>query len=973
MRKILSRFQHDVCVLFVLSISWMNCQGGDSTTLVKKNSVFYSPRILKKMQRAIHSDPWAADIQTTCIKNARPWLERSDEELWSAMFGPTISRTWMVWSNGHCPSCQKSVPMYTWKIDPIHNPWKVQCPHCDAYFPKNDFLAFYRSGLDEHGVFDPARGDRSLLFNAEHPDEDDSLHTFGMDDGEGYVNGPNRWRFIGAYLIHGQWKRFVYDGILNLALAYLVTQDSVYAHKAGILLDRVADLYPSFDFVSQGYSYEKQDPILGHGYVSVWHDACAEAREMALAYDAIFDALKKDNALVAFIAEKARQHKLANTKSTFHLIQKNIEERIFRDTIRNREKIESNFPQTEITQTVIETVLSWPARRNHTLEAIDAFLAPGLRNDGLSGEKGLAGYASGFPRSLAQILALYNQIDEGLLTSLFDRRPGIETTFRFHADTWVDQSYYPKVGDTGVIGQKETHYAGAQFLKNPIQERPSMYAFLSMYSFFWKLFELTNDTVYVQILFRENDSRPDGLPFDLLCDDPSGFRSRVQTVIDEAGEKAAETSVNKTGWCLGLLRAGVSPHQRTVWLDYDVGGNHCHADAMNLGLFAYGLDIIPGFGYPPVQFGGWTSPRSIWYRKTAAHNTVVVDGQDQILNIGQRETEPLAVQLNPEKKLVRGRTTLWAVGKNIQAIRATGPDVYGAVKLKQYERTLVLVDMSESASYVLDVFRVIGGRDHAKFLHGHFGTLETRGLNLAPDPDFGMDTQMRNFQRDASPASGWSATWRFRDVHSYLPDSAAVFLRYVDLTRNATAFTAETWVAFGFNNSDEAWLPSLVVRNHSDAAPLATNFVGILEPFETAPLVRGVKRYDVNDRQSVRYSDMNVALEVELVNGSRDIVVAMDAENPLAAAPSLPTEKCARVPAWNLETDAELCCVRVNRERQVQSIAFARGRYVECAGASLSLTRPADFFEITVDNGRPVVLTGDEADIERFSLARRGQ
>ncbi|MFZ5516668.1 MAG: heparinase II/III domain-containing protein [Candidatus Zhuqueibacterota bacterium] len=968
MRKFLNSFQYNMNLLLVAIIPWVSCHRSGSRELVKKNSVFYSPRVVEKMQRAIGSDPWAADVKTTCLENARPWLECPDEKLWSAMFGPTISRTWMVWSNGYCPSCKKSVPMYTWKVDPLRNPWKVQCPHCAENFPRNDFLAFYQSGLDEHGVFDPQRGDRSLLFNSEHSAVGDSLRTFGVDDGEGYVNGPNRWRFIGAYLIHGQWKRFVYDGILNLALAYLVSQDSVNAHKAGILLDRVADLYPGFDFVTQGYSYERQDPILGHGYISVWHDACAETREMALAYDAIFDALKKDKALVSFLAEKARQHKLANAKSSFQLIQKNIEDRIFSDALQNRHKIESNFPQTEITQAIIETVLHWPEQRSRTLEAIDAFISPGLRNDGLSGEKGLAGYAVGFPRSLAQFLSLYNQIDEGLLKSLFERRPGIQKAFRFHVDTWVDQSYYPKVGDTGVIGQKDSHYVGAQFLKKPMQERPSMYAFLSMYSFFWKLFELTNDTVYVQILFRENESNAEGLPFDLLCDDQSGFQARVQRVIDEAGENVPESSVNKTGWCLGLLRAGTSPHQRTVWLDYDVGGNHCHADGMNMGLFAYGLDMIPGFGYPPVQFGGWHSPRAIWYRKTAAHNTVVVDGMDQIPHVGQRETEPLAVQLNPEKRLVRGKTTLWAVGEHVQAIRATGPDLYGAGKLKQYERMLMLVDISENASYVLDVFRVVGGSDHAKFLHGHFGTMETTGLNLSPHPDFGMETQMRNFNRDANPASGWSATWRLRDVHSYLPDSASVFLRYFDLTRNAAAFTAETWVAFGFNDSNEAWLPSLVVRNHSDAASLATNFVGILEPFETAPLVRSVKRYDVINKQGALYSDMNVALEVELVNGSRDILVSVDAENPLAVEPSCTVEKYIRLPEWDLETDAALCFIRLNRERQIQSIAIAGGSFVNCAGASLSLTRRSDFFEIIVENGRPIVLTGDEADIEHISL-----
>ena len=113
------------------------------------------------------------------------------------------------------------------------------------------------------------------LFNAEHPDPADPLHRFGVDDGEGYVEGQNRWRFIGAYLVYGQWKQAVLGGIKALADAYIVTGEPVYARKAAILLDRVADLYPGFDYKTQATVYERPGAA---GYVSTWHDACEETR-----------------------------------------------------------------------------------------------------------------------------------------------------------------------------------------------------------------------------------------------------------------------------------------------------------------------------------------------------------------------------------------------------------------------------------------------------------------------------------------------------------------------------------------------------------------------------------------------------------------------------------------------------------------------------------------------------------------------
>ncbi len=964
--RILNQYVKEKIFLFSITVLiFLSCQ---STDPQKTHSVFFSNDVLKKIQTNAGSSSWAEEVKAQCLENAKPWLERSDEELWSAMFGATISRSWMVYSNGHCPACKESVPMYNWKSDPFNNPWKVQCPHCGENFPKNDFYTYYQSALDEHGVFDPARGDSSLLFNTEHPDKSDPLHKFGVDDGEGYVDGENRWRFIGEYLVKTQWKKIIFDGILKLSLAYLVSGDSVYAHKAGILLDRVADLYPSFDYNKQGYTYERQDPIVGQGYISVWHDACRETREMALAYDAIFDALKKDKALVQFLGNKAVQFKLENSKSSFQLIQKNIEDRIFRDALENRHKIISNFPQTETTVAIIETILNWPARRGEVMDIIGEFIECGVANDGLSGEKGLAGYAAIFPRTLAEFLSLYNKLEPDFLNALLKRHPDIHQTFRFHIDTWVNESYYPRVGDTGVIARKNENYAGATFRTHPLDGRSSMFAFTSMYSFFWKLYELTGDSAFVKILFKENKNSYEGLPFDMLHENPAVFQSNVKKVIDAAGEKVKVISVNKETWCLGLLRSGDGENQRSVWLDYDVGGNHCHADGMNMGLFAEGLDLLPGFGYPPVQFGGWTSPRAIWYRKTAAHNTVVVDGSDQIPNIGQRETEPLAQQLNPEKRLVRGKSTLWAIGKNVQVIRASGPELYRDKNLKQYERTIALVDISENESYILDVFRVVGGTDHANFLHGYFGDLTTTGLSLSPIQNFGIEAQMKNFRGDSAPKEGWSAMWKIKDVYNYLSEGQSASLRYLDFTRNASAITAETWVAFGFSNANEAWLPAVVVRNQSETEPAATAFVGLLEPFENSPRIVSAERLDIFSAQDEKYSDMNIALQIDLADGTKDIVLAMDAENPLESKPSFSTEKKASLQEINFETDGDFCLARVNTENCIEGIALANGSYVRMGKFKLALADCVDFVEVKIQNEAPVVITGNDVKIKEFSF-----
>ncbi len=198
----------------------------------KQQSIFFPTPLIENAKANCARYAWAAKMRKSVLDDAAPWMKMADQELWALQFGPNITRSHMVWSSGYCPSCRRPVPMYDWEIDAFARPWKARCPRCGELFPKNDFARFHRSGLDEHGVFDPQRADRRLLFNSGHPDPADPLHKFGVDDGEGYIEGDKRWRFIGAYLLYGQYDQLIERGISTLATAYTLTGDRLYAHKA---------------------------------------------------------------------------------------------------------------------------------------------------------------------------------------------------------------------------------------------------------------------------------------------------------------------------------------------------------------------------------------------------------------------------------------------------------------------------------------------------------------------------------------------------------------------------------------------------------------------------------------------------------------------------------------------------------------------------------------------------------------------
>ena len=904
------------------------------------HSVFFPEPVRTALRANLQKDSRAQAQAEQCLAAARPWRDRSDEELWSAIFGATMKRSWMVWSNGHCPACHGDVPMYDWKIDALRTPWKVACPHCAAQFPKNDFAAFHRSGLDVHGVFDPACADRALLFNPQHPSPDDPRHTFGVDDGTGYTDGTNRWYFIGAYLVRGQWKQFVLPGIRLLAMAHLLTGDPVYAHKAAILLDRVADLYPSFDYLTQGLAYEKADPVAGMGLVSVWHDACRETREIALALDMIAPALEADEDLVRFLSRQAARHQLPNPKDTPARIRANIETGILHHVLQHPEKILSNFPHSEVTLLIAQAILGWPDNRPQLLADLQTMLERVTAVDGLSGEKGLGGYAAGAPRIVASFLSLFSRLAPDLLPEMVRRVPALVQMFRFHADTWIGGVLYPRIGDTGAFGRPDTSYLGATFSRNPFDTEGASLPFSSDFTLFWNLHRITGDPTFVQLLYLGNDRRVDGLPHDPFAPDPARFQQDVAAVIRAHGATLPVRSVNKEQWAIGILRTGTGAAERAVWLDYDVGGNHGRPDAMGIGLYAKGVELLPGFAYPPVHFGGWYSPRALWYKRTAAHNTVVVDGKDQTPLRNTPETEPLAVQLNPCKGLVRGRTTAWAAGTQVKLIQAAGPELVKTTPLQRYERALLLVDISADDSYVLDVFQVAGGRDHAKFLHGYFGTATATGLSVEPQPDFGgPDVQMRNF-RGGAPAAGWQVDWQIEDRLNLLPAGTDVHLRYTDLTTGAQAALAESWLAYHDQGANhEAWLPSLLVRRQAPAAPLTSTFVGVLEPYAVRSKLGRIRRLPLQTSTGQDAGDMHVAVAVTLADGREDLLIT-------AAAPADGAQRPILVqPDWHCTTDANFCVIRRNPAGSIEHIFLHGGSHVQCGPHRVELNGKSTWVE----------------------------
>ena len=263
---------------------------------------------------------WAKKERDGIVKRAAPILEMSDQRLWELVPSQELPRTihvQLLAGNNRVSSCPNCGPIlrygnYPWVCDAEKLPWKIKCPNCGVVYPKNDFGAYYQSALDKHGFFRRGAGDPKLLFNTEHPDPADPLHKAWADDGYGYDDPQTgRWDFIAYYVQWGLWP-YIQSLVTSAAAAYCVTGDPRYAHKVGVLLSRIADVYPDMDWAPLAkLNFSHSDGGAGAGRIGgqIWETGVALA--YSLAYDQVYDAISRDSALAIFLDQQARKHDLS--------------------------------------------------------------------------------------------------------------------------------------------------------------------------------------------------------------------------------------------------------------------------------------------------------------------------------------------------------------------------------------------------------------------------------------------------------------------------------------------------------------------------------------------------------------------------------------------------------------------------------------------------------------------------------------
>jgi hypothetical protein len=798
---------------------------------------------------------WARQMRDRAVKGAGYWVGLGDEDLWAMIPGQKLGRcidvTFDRLSKSSkpigCLVCGTKIMKfgnYPYEPDLINKPWKLTCPSCGAVFPTNDFGKYYKSGIDKDGLFNPAIADKRLLFNMAHPDPKDPLHKFGVDDGYGYIDSAGHAH---GYYTYVYWRRVI-DGLSSLATAFLYTGDTRYAHKAAVMLDRLADVYPDLDwkpYADKGWYHSDGGSNLGKIGGSIWETDIV--RTMADSYDKILSGTVDDAALYDFLAKQGKRYMLPTAKGTRDLFVQNVDNGVLRTAYKAvlSQQVRGNQGMHQIALAACALALNTEPESSQWLDwlfkpdggKITSLMINQLDHDGGTDE-GAPGYTFIWGQLITQLGVLLDSYS--YKHNIFKEFPQLSPAYTLAYRMALLGKAVPNAGDAGATGLVDLKGVDPQFMATG--------------------FRYTHDPDVAIAAYRANKNSAKNLGLDIYAADPEATSREIQRIAERAGPRP-EGGYLMSGYGLALLEVGKGKSAVGLTSNYGRTIKHAHPDMLNFDLFAFNNWLAPDHGYPEFATR-WPSNQE-WTGTTIAHNLVLVNKK-------------------PQKEIWSGHTRVFKQLKNFGMLEVDGKESYPDVDT--YRRTLFLVggqDDADSTAYVVDIFRVNGGNDHVYSFHGPPGQLTSTGLGLTPHPNgtyAGENIQkgawsegkfpigyshLYNVKADQRPPAQFMLDWKVTEPYRSINPGDDIHLRMYALTA-----ANDVALADGDPPQNKAGNPRTLqyVLMHRVGENLTSTFVSVFEPYRQMPSIKAVRRLD--DGKSAY-----IALQVTKVNGSTDYVI----------------------------------------------------------------------------------------------------
>lgn len=869
------------------------------------------PRVPKyplKAARRIYSDaeiaqaranlakyPAAKAVSEKIAKAAAPWLEFPDADLLSLLAPASVPRAFDLNSSKGCPKCGKAIykfGTYPWIIDP-KKPFKIKCPVDGSVYPSNDYDAYYRSGFQDKVGWD----------------------TEYVDDGWGWLSPSGERYWFVAHANHQIYHNFIGGAVQNLAHAYTLTGDRAAAHKAAVMIYRLAQIYPEMDYQHQS-RYGLMMAAQGREYLgkvlnNIWETSFAGG--FADAYDAVWETIDTDSAL----------QKLAG--KTGPELRGFIEANFLEDAVDAyySGEIRGNFGMHQRALCYIALARQYGDQDkwlgglltdksgSSQYLGIDYALYDLIYREGLPDESS-PGYNFLWVETLTEVANLMRKSGRDLFA-----QPRMKHLYDSVLDLITTRKFTPDLGDAGTVyGGMEGRSADVYQTAYRIYQDPRYADFLAS-------FGATGDGGYQTYgsLFLP--------PIDVKSSDLPALKSRL---LD--------------GYAMGFL----NNHRDTISaaLTYSLKAGHGHEDRLSFEMFAAGQPIMPDLGYPDAM-NAFVSGIYTWSKNTISHNTVVVDAMRQ-------------------PGSVHGTVKLFADSPFARVLDVDAAGTYP--QAKTYRRAMVMVDVGDDQSYYLDIFDVVGGDQHDYSLHGPPGEFSMRGgtwSDPAPGTLAGPNVALGEIYDNAAlgkpgysggyggyagsgfqhlfnvqTCSGgdWTADWKHEKDHNSR-------LRIRTLGQpGQTVMMCDAHVS---PVKYPQILKYLIARRAGKN--ISSRFVSVLEPFHKDPLLESA-------RQITPTEGAGVAVAVSRLDGLTDFIVY----NPTGAAMRFDTGH------GELATDAQSAVVTLDKSGAAKRVFFAGGNTLTINGETRNAD-PAPTGKVTsVDPERGIIRIQPDPESARADI-----
>ena len=758
---------------------------------------------------------------------ADDWLKWTDADLARLLAPASVPRAFDVGASVGCPKCGQEIHekfgTYPWKVD-LRKPFKLTCPVDGSVYPDNDYAGYLASGFKEKPGWDKPV----------------------VDDGWGWLNPKNgeRYWFV-AHWNHYVYHRSIAPALVNLSQAYLLTGDRRYAHKAAVILHRLAEVYPAMDHekqsrygllsAQQGRRYPGK--VLNH----IWETNFVTT--FTQAYDAVWETLDGDTEMQRLTGKGGRD---LRAFIEANLLEDAVDAYYSGRVVGNFGMHQSSLAhlaavrQHGDTEKWIGSLLTGEGAPADTASylGIEYALYDLVFRDGTPSESA-PGYNFLWVAKLTELARLLQR--SGM--DLFATEPRLRLLYDAVIDIVNARRYTPALGDSGSVWGDTTNGRNADvFLTAARAYKDDRYAGYVAKSGTGETEFATTSALYLPAATA-------------VKADPAGDPPLPPRLLDGSG--------------VGIL---CDPADKTsVTLTYGHKAGHGHFDRMNFELFAAGVPLMPDLGYPDAM-NDYVSGIYTWSKNTISHNTVTVDAGRQTGN-------------------VPGKVRLFAAGP---FARVLGVDAAGTYpQTTAYGRTLVMVDAGAGNSYLLDVFDVSGGKQHDYSLHGPPGEYAPQGdasAWTAPEPGTlaGRDVPLGHIY-DAPKMAGKD----YKGGYSTYTGSGFQHLEKVR-RHKAAGGSAECLVEWRHAKEKNARLrvrilpqpdqeivlaqarvspvkvPDpvgyLIARRRAEKPGLKSRFVSVIEPLAGAPFLAGARAVPLAAGEGT-------AVEVTRTSGDADLIL----------------------------------------------------------------------------------------------------